>query len=117
MKAIWQIRDALLTVSDRVWHHYAAKQEPPYIVWAEDSWSGSQFANGRKDLALITGTVDLFTRELDKEPLVDAVEDALDKVCAWRLNSTQYEEDTGLLHYEWEWTIPDGEMYQKGESY
>ena len=24
---------------------------------------------------------------------------------AWYLNSIQYEEDTGLIHYEWVWEV------------
>lgn len=47
------------------------------------------------------GSVDLFTHG-NKWTLVAEVESALETVCgsSWRLNSTQYEHDTGLVHRE-----------------
>ena len=37
---------------------------------------------------------------------VDAIESVFDGAAAWiaaQLNSVQYEDDTGLVHYEWAW--------------
>lgn len=49
------------------------------------------------------GTVDLFTRK-PVSALPGGIEAALDGLGAsWYLNSVQYEQDTGLLHYEWVW--------------
>lgn len=47
------------------------------------------------------GTVDLFTRDATSAPR-DAVEAVLNSagVC-WQLNSVQFEDDTGFIHYEW----------------
>lgn len=47
------------------------------------------------------GTVDLFTRDDSSAPRI-AVETVLNEYgCAWQLNSVQFEEDTGYIHYEW----------------
>ena len=54
------------------------------------------------------GTVDLFTGDPEDTALFEGIQAALDRVCCWRLNSIQYEEDTGLTHYEWRWEVPNG---------
>lgn len=105
MTCLNKIRDALLRVSWNVGHFRAMKTSPPYIVWAEDSPGDKVVANGRTQNQAIAGTVDLFTRTLEGEPLAEAIPAALDEVCAWRLNSIQFEEDKGLLHYEWIWEV------------
>ena len=48
-----------------------------------------------------TGTVDLFTRD-DSDAPRNAIEAVLNAAeCAWTLNTVQYEDDTGYIHYEW----------------
>lgn len=45
--------------------------------------------------------VDLFTRQA-ADPLTQSIPQALEGIGAsWYLNSTQYETETGLYHYEW----------------
>lgn len=112
MRCLDTIKEALLTVSDNVGHYEALKKTPPYIVWAEDGAGDTVFANDRLQNQAITGTVDLFTRDRDGDPLMEAIPQALDGVCAWRLNSIQYEDDTKLLHAEWAWEVPNGETEQ-----
>ena len=47
----------------------------------------------------------LYTKT-DKDPLFSAIPEALEDIgAAWYLNSVQYEEDTGLIHYEWVWEV------------
>lgn len=49
------------------------------------------------------GTIDWFTRS-PASTMPGEVESLLDRLGAsWYLNSVQYEDDTGLLHYEWVW--------------
>lgn len=49
------------------------------------------------------GTIDWFTRS-PASTVPGEVESLLDRLGAsWYLNSAQYEDDTGLLHYEWVW--------------
>lgn len=78
-----------------------------YFVWQED---GAQdfIANGRHGEKGVTGSTDLFTkREFD--PWKDQIEESFDNCgIAWRLNSVQFEEDTGFWHYEWIWGVRYG---------
>lgn len=110
MTCLDKIRDALLTTSSNVGHMRAMKKTAPYIVWAEDGQSGSSSANNRVKHQTITGTVDLFTRVLDEDPLVDKIQTALNGVCVWRLNSVQYEDSTALKHWEWVFEIGNDQI-------
>lgn len=84
--------------------HYAWSQKPPeYGVYAEDG--GDDFlADGEHAERGTTGTIDYFTRD-DSGSIRDTIETALKGVCAYRLNSIQYEDDTGFIHYEWEFSL------------
>lgn len=98
------IPDALLTVSERVYHYFSPEADKAgCIVWAEDGQAGSLWADGRMQQQALTGTIDYFTkREDDKR--VDVIQEALNAAgIPWRLNSIQFEDDTGLIHYEWVW--------------
>lgn len=109
MTCLDRIRDALLGVTPEVYHFHAHKPSPPYIVWAEDGAGAVVVANGRMQNQVITGTVDLFTDDPEDTTLFEGVQAALDGVCAWRLNSIQYEDETGLTHCEWAWEVPNGQ--------
>ncbi len=109
MTCLNRIRDALLAVTAEVYHFHAHKPSPPYIVWAEDGAGAVVVANGRMQNQAITGTVDLFTDDPEDTTLFEGVQAALDGVCAWRLNSIQYEDETGLTHCEWVWEVPNGQ--------
>lgn len=108
MTCLDELRDALLDVTTAVYHFHAHKPPRKYIVWAEDGAGDTVFGNGRMQNQAITGAVDLFTDDPEDTGLFEGVQAALDGVCAWRLNSVQYEDDTGLTHYEWVWEVPNG---------
>ena len=108
MTCLDELREALLKVPAAVYHFHAHKPPSKYIVWAEDGAGDTVIANGRLQNQAITGTVDLFTDDPEDTALFEAVQAALDEVCAWSLNSIQYEDDTGLTHYEWAWEVPNG---------
>ena len=56
----------------------------------------------------VTGTTDLYTK-LEFDPWKEAFEASLDEQeIWWYLNSVQYEEETGFIHYEWVWEVPCG---------
>ena len=103
-----ELREALLKIPAAVYHFNALKPPRRYIVWAEDGAGDVVFANGRMQNLAIAGTVDLFTGDPEDTALFDGIQAALDGVCAWRLNSVQYEDETGLTHYEWAWEVPNG---------
>ena len=99
------LKNALLTVTDKVYHYTAPKNcDVPYIVWAEDSRYDLVADNVHVE-AGIEGTIDLFTRQENDErmPGIEAVLNSLP--IGWYLNSTQFEEQTELVHFEWVFRI------------
>lgn len=102
MTGLDALRDALTPLTGRVHHYHApAHETPPYIVWAEDGANVFSGDNHHAETAM-QGTIDLYSLDED-DPLRGDIERALDDLpcCGWYLNSVQYEEDTGLIHWEW----------------
>lgn len=99
------LRDLLLTVIPEVYHYEASSQSDKYIVWAEDGEAGSNNADDEKIDQVIQGTIDYFTKtEFDSN--FELIQEKLNSVdIAWKLNSIQYEEMTGYIHYEWVWEM------------
>lgn len=99
------IRDALLDVTEDVFHYEAIHTPDKYIVWAEDGEADSITADNHKTEQVLQGTIDYFTKlEYDTNfGLIQAKLNSID--ISWRLNSVQYEEDTGYIHYEWVWEM------------
>jgi hypothetical protein len=98
------IKAALLTIGVPVSHYRAAKKPDHYIVWAEDGEAAASWADNRMQRQGIEGTVDYFTKAED-DSNAEAIQNALNGVCTWRLSSIQHEEDTGYIHYEWVWAL------------
>lgn len=98
-----EIKAALLQEVDRLWHYTApANAEVPYAVWAEDIRTDFE-ADGKHAEVAWQGTVDYFTR-IENDETVAEIEAALTSIdCAWYMNSIQYEQETGVVHYEWVW--------------
>ena len=106
-KAIKKIADALLTVTEQVYHYKALKQTDQYIVLAEDGQTESSWADDICTYQVVTGTIDYFTKT-EYDPNVEKIQCALnDGNIVWYLNSVQYEEDTKYKHYEWVWEVPN----------
>lgn len=97
------ILDILNSVKDlKVYHLFKpATVKAPYAVWQEDSEGQSFHASNQKAEQVLVITVDYFTQtEFDTMP--DSIQNALNNAqVAWKLNSFQYESETGLMHYEW----------------
>lgn len=97
----------LLTVlsEDRVSHYEALRQNDYYAVWAEDSEGDSVAGDNRKIAQAIQGTIDYYTKN-DMDERVDKIQGALKNACiSFYLNSVQYEDETGYIHYEWVWEV------------
>ena len=88
--------------------HYERMQSDRYFVWQEDGANDFEAGNRHLEKA-VTGTTDLFTKQ-EFDPWKDAFEISLDSSgeISWHLNSVQYEEDTGFIHYEWVWEVANG---------
>ena len=70
-----------------------------YGVFAEDGANDLVAGNVHAE-RVIEGTVDYFTRDatMAAKALIEA---ALNSCAAWRLESIQFENDTGYIHLEW----------------
>lgn len=92
-------------VTDAV-SHCARIKSDRYFVWQEDSRNDLVLGDRHAEKA-VEGTTDLYTKQ-EFDPWADEFEAALDAdgYIAWRLNSYQYEEETGFHHYEWVWQVP-----------
>ena len=100
------IYQALTAINNAKVYHYEkpADVRAPYIVWSERGEGDSMHSNNHKEVQVITGAIDLYTlTEFDS--LVDSIQSALDGVCAWRLDSVMYEDDTKLIHYSWDFEV------------
>lgn len=90
-------------VTDAVSHFERLKSDR-YFVWQEDGANDIESDNEHTE-GVVTGTTDLFTKQ-EFDPWKEAFEKSLDDYgIAWYLNSVQYEEDTGFIHYEWVWSV------------
>lgn len=104
-----KIKSALNNTSaqGRIFHYKRPKdQKKSWIVWQEDGEAGSLMGDNHKFEQQIHGTIDCYTLT-EYDPLLDEVQDALDKadLVGWSLLSVQYEDETNLIHYEWEFYI------------
>lgn len=93
-------------VTDQVNHRKRLKSER-YFVWQEDG-ANDLVANNAHVEGAVTGSTDLFTKQ-EFDPWAEALGPALTSCgIAWRLVSVSYEENTGFIHYSWDWEVPDG---------
>lgn len=103
-----KVYNALNTTSakGRVYHYTRPSDiEPSWVVWQEDGESDSAEFDNRKHEQQVHGTIDCYTlKEFD--PLLDEIQNALNGAgIGWGLLSVQYEDETNLIHYEWEFYI------------
>ena len=98
-----RIITAHTAVTDSV-SHSARLASDRYFVWQEDGSNDLAGDNGHGETA-VTGTTDLYTKQ-EFDPWRAALEQSFDAaLLVWKLNSVQYEEDTGFWHYEWAWEV------------
>ena len=87
--------------------HFAWNHAPnsTYLVYAEDEAIPLR-ADEHQAERIMHGTIDCFTRDDSGAPLT-TVESQLNTIdnFSFKLNSIQFEEETGLIHYEWEWSL------------
>ena len=91
-------------VTDQVSHGGRLKSDR-YFVWQEEGAADFIADNIHAEKA-VSGSTDLFTKQ-EFDPWKDTFEASMDAApgLAWRLNSVQFEHDTGFWHYEWKWAI------------
>lgn len=101
-----KLRDGLKRLQGiKVYHYHREKMTDPFLVWQETGEGASFFADNGKREQTVAGTADYFTRT-EYDEAVDEIQETLETTCSsWRLVSVQYEEETGRIHYEWEWEM------------
>ena len=91
-----------------VYHYHRPAREnlKRYVIWAEDGESDSQMANNHKVQQQLHGTIDLYTT-IEFDTWADRIQEQLDAAAGttWMLDSVQYEDATGLIHFEWSFTV------------
>lgn len=106
MKWYEKIVAAHTAVTDQV-SHLERMQSTRYFVWQEDG-KNDLSADGAHAEQAVTGSTDLFTT-VEFDPWVDAIGESFSVYgIAWSLRDVQYEEDTGITHYTWDWEVTDG---------
>lgn len=107
MRQLDVIKDALSTVSDRVFPFMPPKDKDyPYLVYDFDNTIELQ-ANNKVLEQAIQGTIDLYS-ENAADPLFFKVQTALRKAgVAWYFNTKQVDDDRDptVFHYEWVWSL------------
>lgn len=98
---LMKIPKLLKTVTEDVNHYETMNKSDKYIVWSEDAEGDSVEGDNAKINQSIQGTIDYYTKE-DMDENVDKIQAALIGACiSFYLNSVQYEDKTGYIHYEW----------------
>lgn len=101
-------------VTDQVSHMERLKSTR-YFVWQEDGTNDLSAGNGHAEHA-VTGFTDLFT-PMEFDPWAEELGKNFSAFgIPWVLRDIQYEEDTRLTHYTWDWEVPDGEEEANGED-
>lgn len=87
--------------------HYEASTAIPRCIWTEDGESAELgfTADNRKQEQGISGIIDFYT-QTEFDPLVDDIQEILDMTyAAWHLEKVQFEDETRLIHYQWQWEV------------
>lgn len=100
-----QFGSAFAELTANVNHYWRPVKNVPCIIWAETGEDDSFHANNHKEEQRIIGTVDLFTKT-EFDPLADQIQETLENLgVTWSLDAVQYEDETNLIHYTWNWGV------------
>lgn len=100
-----QLNDGFAKLAVPFSHYLRTRKAPPFGAWSEQGEGDSFHTDNQKTEQIIAGTADYFTK-VEFDPVVDEVQAMLKaNTMIWRLESVQYEEETGLIHYEWIWEV------------
>lgn len=84
---------------------WRSRPEGTYGVVSLDFEAGNLNGDTEKQDRAWRASVDLFCKMLeDRQSAISEIESAIAGVCgaSWGLNQVQYEQETGMFHYEWE---------------
>lgn len=90
-------------VTDQV-SHIQRMNSDRYFIWQEDG-RNDLISDGAHSETVVTGSTDLYTT-MEFDPWAGAFEAELDRRgISWSFSSLQLEEESGFLHYEWNWEV------------
>ena len=97
---------------------FAAWRQPPgdrdYGVYFCDGQEALSTGAGPASEIMLTGYIDLYTKDHSVNPK-RAIESALKTLgCFYELESIQFEEESGYIHYEWNWRDDNGAISVSG---
>lgn len=100
------ITDAIASLEDHDYKfaHFAWSHAPEgdYGTWGEDT--GNEFKVGNVVAEqVMNGFLDFFTRDDSGMPQYDIQDAMTEEGVVWHLDAVQYENDTGYIHYTWEY--------------
>ena len=107
-----ELRDALVNMSDvKVYHYWRPRLKAPFIIWQEDGADSSVSSNNKVIGQSVHGTLDFYTKD-EYDETFDLIQETLNDLegFSWRWDSTQYEDETGLTHYSWDWWTHYGDF-------
>ena len=90
---------------------WKTRPEGAYGVVSLEFEAGQLNGDGSKLDRVWEGSIDLYYPKLsDRTDLIEEIEETLEEILgdSWALNSTQYENQTGLFHVEWVFQCQDG---------
>lgn len=85
--------------------HYWRPDSYPYLVWQEDMEGDSFNAGNHKEEQAIHCVAHYYT-QTEYDPNIDVIQEVFNCLeCPFRIESVQYEEETQLIHYTWEFEV------------
>lgn len=105
MSCLEIVKNTLEALTEKCFHYEAffedESEKDQYIVWAEDNEYNSLGTDNYKGYQTVEGTIDYFTKSgVDEMP--ETIQNALNRArIGWEINSIQYEDETGFIHFEW----------------
>lgn len=108
MKSLTELLSVPISIFETLgfaYHYFKpAEVEAPYAVWAEINEESFNSDNAKSERQL-NGTIDFYSLE-EADSKLDEIEGALASIGAtWTLSSVQFEEDTNLIHFSWDWSV------------
>ena len=113
---LYQMGVTFATITENCHHYWRPVKTLPCLMWAETGEEDSFNSDNHKTEQNITGTCDFYT-QTEFDPLIDEIQTALDDMgVTWALASVQYEEETNMIHYEWNWGVVFGGEVPSGDG-